>query len=89
MADFVQELIKAGKTHLARQFNFKYRCIDDVVSLNNSILTSSIHVLEIKETTESTASECLAVNQITVNNFADIFNCTPVGRDSDLVMAPK
>ena len=31
---------------------------------------------------------CLVVNSITVNNFADLFNCTPVGRASDLMMAP-
>ena len=30
---------------------------------------------------------CLVINQITVNNFAP-FNCTPVGRVSDSVMAP-
>ena len=31
---------------------------------------------------------CLVVNPITVDNFADLFNCTPVGRASDLMMAP-
>ena len=32
---------------------------------------------------------CLLVSSITVkNNFADLFNCTPVGRASDLMMAP-
>ena len=31
---------------------------------------------------------CLVVNSITVNNFADLFNCTPLGRASDLMMAP-
>ena len=31
---------------------------------------------------------CLVVNLITVNNFADLFNCMPVGRASDLMMAP-
>ena len=31
---------------------------------------------------------CLVVNQITVNKFADLFNCTPVGRASNLMMAP-
>ena len=30
---------------------------------------------------------CLVVNPITINNFADLFNCTPVGRASDLMMA--
>ena len=31
---------------------------------------------------------CLVSNLITVNNFADLFNCTPVDRASDLIMAP-
>ena len=31
---------------------------------------------------------CLVVNPITVNNFTYLFNCTPVGRGSDLMMAP-
>ena len=31
---------------------------------------------------------CLVVNPVMVNNFADIFKCTPVGRASDLMMAP-
>ena len=30
---------------------------------------------------------CLVVNRITINNFASVFNCTPVGRESDSVMA--
>ena len=30
----------------------------------------------------------LMVNPITVNNFADLFTCTLVGRASDLMMAP-
>ena len=33
-------------------------------------------------------SACLVFNPITVNNFASLFNCTPVGRASDSVMAP-
>ena len=35
-AEFVQSLIKAGKKRYAQQFNFTYRYIDDVLSLNNS-----------------------------------------------------
>ena len=31
---------------------------------------------------------CLVFNPITVNNFASLFNCTPVGRASDSMMAP-
>ena len=32
-------------------------------------------------------SACLVVNSITVNNFAVLFNCTPVGRGSDSMIA--
>ena len=31
---------------------------------------------------------CLVVNPITVGNFALLFNCTPMGRSSDSMMAP-
>ena len=33
-------------------------------------------------------SACLVFNPITVNNFASLFKCTPVGRASDSMMAP-
>ena len=33
-------------------------------------------------------SACLVFNPITVNNFASLFNCAPVGRASDSMMAP-
>ena len=33
-------------------------------------------------------SACLVFNPITVNNFDSLFNCTPVGRASDSMMAP-
>ena len=33
-------------------------------------------------------SACLVFNPITVNNFASLFNCTPMGRASDSMMAP-
>ena len=32
-------------------------------------------------------SACLVINPITVNNFAALFNCTPVDRASDSMMA--
>ena len=31
---------------------------------------------------------CLAINPITVDNFAAFFNCTPVNRAPDSMMAP-
>ena len=33
-------------------------------------------------------SAYLVLNPLTVNNFATLFNCTPVGRASDSMMAP-
>ena len=33
-------------------------------------------------------SACLVFNQIMVDNYAAFFNCTPVGRASDSMMAP-
>ena len=33
-------------------------------------------------------SACLVFNPIMVNNFASLFNCTPVGRASDSMKAP-
>ena len=33
-------------------------------------------------------SACLVFNPITINNLAALFNCTPVGWESDSMMAP-
>ena len=33
-------------------------------------------------------SACLVINQITVDSYAALFNCTPVDRASDSMMAP-
>ena len=33
-------------------------------------------------------SACLVVNPITVDNLAALFNCTPVDRAADTMMAP-
>ena len=33
-------------------------------------------------------SACLVINPITVDNFAALFNCTPVDLASDAMMAP-
>ena len=44
-ADFIQGLLKKNEKTLARSFNFMFRYIDDVISLNNSRfgnLTASI-----------------------------------------------
>ena len=33
-------------------------------------------------------SACLVINPITVDGYAALFNCTPVDRASDSIMAP-
>ena len=58
-AEFVQSLLKAGKKHLAQQFNFTYSYKDDVLSLKNTKFAEYFEFInprEIKETTETAAS---------------------------------
>ena len=60
-AEFIQSLLSAGKKRLASQFNFTYRYIDDVLSINNPDFENYLGqmyppVLEIKDTTESNTS---------------------------------
>ena len=60
-AELVQSLLQAGKKHLAQQFNFTYRYIDYVLSLENIKFAEYLEFiypreLEIKETTETAAS---------------------------------
>ena len=57
-AEFIQGLLKSGKKKLAQSFNFTYRYIDDVLSLNNSKFSDYLYFiypseLEIKDTTVS------------------------------------
>ena len=60
-AEIIQTLIKSGKRHLANSFNFTFRYIDDVLSLNNSNFSDYINdiypeELDIKETTDNSTS---------------------------------
>ena len=60
-AKFIQSLLSAGKRRLASQFNFTYRYIDDVLSINNPDFENYLGQmyppeLEIKDTTESNTS---------------------------------
>ena len=57
-AEFIQSLLSAGKKRLVSQFNFTYRYIDDVFSINNPDFENYLGQmyppeLEIKDTTES------------------------------------
>ena len=60
-AEFIQSLLSAGKKRSASQFNFTYRYIDDVLSINNPDSENYLGQmyppeLEIKDTTESKTS---------------------------------
>jgi hypothetical protein len=57
-ADFIQGLLKKNEKKLARSFNFTFRYIDDVLSLNNSRFGDFVDriyqiELEIKDTTDT------------------------------------
>ena len=57
-ADFIQGLLKKNENKLVRSFNFTFRYIDDVLSLNNSRFGDFVDriypiELEIKDTTDT------------------------------------
>ena len=57
-ADFIQGLLKNNEKNLALSFNFTFRYIDDVLSLNNSRFGDFIDCiypieLDIKDTTDT------------------------------------
>lgn len=43
-ADFIQGLVKKNEKKIARSFNFTFRYIDDVLSLNNSRLGDFFYI---------------------------------------------
>ena len=60
-ADFIQGLLRDKKKALAKSFNFTFRYIDDVLSLNNDKFKDFLHLiypneLEIKDTTDTMKS---------------------------------
>ena len=60
-ADFLQSLLKKNEKKLARSFNFTFRYIDDVLSLNNSRICDFVDRIypievEIKDTTDTDRS---------------------------------
>ena len=60
-AEFIQSLLSTGRKRLTSQFNFTYRYIDDVLSINNIDFENYLDQmyppeLEIKDTTESNTS---------------------------------
>ena len=60
-SEFLQKLVKGKKIHEARNFNFTYRYIDDVLSINYSRFSEFLPLihppeLEVKETTGTASS---------------------------------
>ena len=75
-AEFIQTraLIKSGKRHLAKSFNFTYRYIDDVLSINNPKLGDYIDFiypveLDIKDTTDADHHGSYLDLLLTYDNF--------------------
>ena len=69
-SEFLQKLVKDKKIHEARAFNFTYRYIDDVLSINNSRFAEFLPLiyispeLEVKETTDTASSASFLVNSV-------------------------
>ena len=51
-ADFIQGFLKKNEKKLARSFNFTFRYIDNVLSLNSSRFGDFVEI-EIKDTTDT------------------------------------
>ena len=61
VADCIKGLLKKNEKKLARSFNFTFRCMDDVFSLNNSRFGDFVNRIypiefEIKDTTDTERS---------------------------------
>ncbi|KAK3103369.1 hypothetical protein FSP39_018776 [Pinctada imbricata] len=72
-AEFIQSLVSEGKRYLASDFNFTYRYIDDVLSINHPKFAdylSSIYLskLEVKETTETNNSASYLGNNVVLRH---------------------
>ena len=60
-SEFLQKLVQDKKIHETRAFNFTYRYIDDVLSINNSRFAEFLPLiyppeLDVKETTDTASS---------------------------------
>ena len=68
-------------------YKFKYACNDFSTQFRKILLRyikigNNINVIHVRQTA------CMIVNQITVNNFASLFCCTPAGRATGSMTAP-
>ena len=75
---FIQGFLKSGKKRFAQSFNFTYRDIDDVLSLNTSKFSDNLDSiypseLEIKDTTESTKSTSYIDCLLEIDNSGKLY----------------
>ena len=75
--EFLQKLVKDKMIHEARAFNFTYRYIDDVLSINNSRFAEFLPLiyppkLEIKETTDTASSASFLDIYLEVDNSGQL-----------------
>ena len=63
----------ASRAYFSDQFRKKLSCITNALDININVMRQSA---------------CLVSSPITVDSFASVFNCTPVGRASDSMKDP-
>jgi hypothetical protein len=68
-SEFLQNLVKDQKIHEARAFNFTYRYINDVLSINNSRFAEFLPLiyppeLEVKETTDTASFHYMKMHHL-------------------------
>ena len=85
-AEFIQSLLSAGRKRLASQFNFTYRYIDDVLSINNPDFENYLGQiyspeLEIKDTTESNTSASYLDLLLSIGRDGQLRTCLYDKRD--------
>ena len=77
--EFYDDLVYKFKKLIGWNFSFQFR-------------KKSYHVMDVPRIRYNLnvmrQSACLVFNPIMVDNYAAFFNCTPVGRASDYMMAP-
>ena len=85
----IKSLLKQGVSESELVNMFKFKKIVGRNDLSNQFRKIIFRYKRIEYTMNVMRhTACLVVNPITVNPFADLFNCTPVGRASDLMMDP-
>ena len=80
---YISQLIRfASVCSHVEDFNARNKCSDQFrkIIIRHKRIGYDLNVIR--------QSACLVINTFTVDNFAALFNCTPVGRVSDSMMAP-